>query len=107
MPYFPNISSDIEVVIKNERPSKSHFCSGYRPSFKVKEDYLTAGIIRLIGCETLSYGETSPAEIWFISPEFYPNCLEVGQTIQFQEGKTVHGFAIITKINNKILEKQF
>ena len=105
MKYFPNTNADIEVVIYNNRPSRNRICSGYRPAFKVKDDYLTSGIIRLIDCEELSYGKYSSAEIWFISPEFYPNCLEVGQTIQFQEGAIIHGFATITKINNKILEK--
>ena len=105
MKYFPNRCSDIEVIIKNKRPSKSNICSGYRPAFKVKDDYLTTGIIKLIDIDELLYDNETKAEIWFITPEFYPNCLEVGQTIQFQEGKIVHGFAIITKINNKILEK--
>lgn len=107
MKYFPNSIADIEVVIKNNRPSKSNICNGYRPNFKIKDDYLTSGIIRLIDCEELVYGKEAGAEIWFITPEFYPNCLEVGQIIQFQEGKIIHGFATITKINNKILEKLF
>lgn len=105
MKYFPDRKADVEVIIKNNRPSKSDICSCYRPAFKVKDDYLTSGIIRLIDCEVLAYGKKSSAEIWFITPELYPNCLEVGQTIQFQEGKIVHGFATITKINNKVLEK--
>lgn len=105
MKHFPDGNADIEVIIQNSRPSKSCVCSGYRPAFKVKEDYLTTGIIRLIDCEELEYGKKASAEICFITPELYPNCLEVGQKIQFQEGKIVHGFATITKINNKNLEK--
>lgn len=101
---FPLRSSDIEVVIKNKRPSRSNICSGYRPAFKVKDDYLTTGIIRLIGIDELSYNGVAKAEIWFLSPEFYPNCLKIGQVIQFQEGKIIHGFVTITKINNKNLE---
>lgn len=106
MKYFPESNADIEVIIKNNRPSKSNICSGYRPAFKVKDDYLTTGIIKLINCDVLRYGEQSVAEIWFITPELYPFCLEVGQKIQFQEGKLNHGFIIITKINNKMLEKK-
>lgn len=104
MKFFPNRSSDIEVVLRNKRPSKSNICSGYRPAFKVKEDYLTTGVIRLITVDELSYDNETMAEIWFITPEVYPNCLKVGQVIQFQEGCTIHGFATITKIKNKILE---
>ncbi len=106
MRYFPNNSADIEVIIKNKRPSKSNICSGYRPAFKVKDDYLTTGIIRLIDTEELAYNNECMAEVWFITPEFYPNCLKVGQIIQFQEGQLIHGFVTITKINNKDLEKK-
>lgn len=43
MKYFPDSCSDIEVIIKNKRPSRSSICSGYRPAFKVKsEDYSNA-----------------------------------------------------------------
>ena len=55
MKYFPDGCSDVEVIIKNKRPSKSNICSGYRPAFKVKDDYLTTGIIKLIGSDELSY----------------------------------------------------
>jgi elongation factor Tu len=105
MIHFPNIKADIEVMIKNNRPNKDNLYTGYRPAFKVKEDYLTTGLIRLIDCDELSYGEENIAEVWFITPEQYPNCLEVGQTIYFQDGAKVQGFVTITKINNKILEK--
>lgn len=107
MNYFPDSSADVEVIIRNNRPSRRSIYSGYRPAFKVKYDYLTTGIIKLINCCELGFGEETTAEIWFITPELYPNCLEIGQKIQFQEGKEIHGFAIITKINNEILKKQF
>ena len=105
MIYFPQKQSDIEVIIKNNRPSKNNIYSGYRPTFKIKDDYLTSGIINLLDCEKLGFEEEAMAEIWFITPEIYPNCLKVGQIIVFQEGKTVHGTMKITKINNKVLEK--
>ena len=72
MKYFPESNADIEVIIKNNRPSKSNICSGYRPAFKVKDDYVTTGIIKFINCDVLSYGEQSVAEFWFITPELYP-----------------------------------
>ncbi|MDE7213109.1 MAG: hypothetical protein K2N42_00845 [Anaeroplasmataceae bacterium] len=106
MPFFPNRMADVEVIIKNERPSKSVMKSGYRPAFKVKSDYLTTGVIKFIDIEELRFSEEAIAVIWFITPQFYPNCLEVGQTIPFQEGKMVHGYATITKINNKVLERK-
>ena len=104
MKYFRN--SDVEAVIRNKRPSRSKIYSGYRPAFKVKDDYLTTGIIELIDVDELPYDNETMAEIWFLTPELYPNCLQVGQEVQFQEGKVNHGFITITKINNKILEKK-
>ena len=104
MKYFPDGCSDIEVIIKNKRPSRSNICSGYRPAFKIKDDYLTTGIIKLVGVDELQYDDETMAEIWLLSPEFYPNCLKVGQVIQFQEGQIIHGFATITKVKNKDLE---
>ena len=103
----PDSRSDVEVIIRNKRPSKRNIYSGYRPAFKVKDDYLTTGIIKLIGVDELPYDNEAVAEIWFLTPEVYPNCLKVGQVIQFQEGQDIHGFVTITKIKNKILEIKY
>ena len=104
MIYFPQRKPDIEVVIKNHRPSKSNMCSGYRPAFKIGNDLLSSGVVKFTTCEELAYGEECVADVWFVTPEFYPNCMKIGDVILFQEGKVVHGSAIITKINNKVLE---
>lgn len=107
MLYFPQRKSDIEVVITNNRPGKSNMRSGYRPAFKITDDYLASGIIKLVDCDKLVYGKEAIAEIWFLTPELYPNCLKIGDIVLFQEGNVVHGSATITKINNKILEKDY
>ena len=101
----PEQLADIKVIIKNERPSKKTICSGYRPAFKVKDDYLTTGIIKLINCDEINFSEQAVAKVWFITPEFYPNSLEGGQVIPFQEGSIVNGYATILKIYNKKLLK--
>ena len=107
MPYFPQRSADIKAIVRNNRPSKNNIYSGYRPAFKVKNNYFTTGIIKFIDCDELSFENEAVAEVWFITPEAYPNCLEIGQIIPFQEGKFVCGNITITKINNKILEKAY
>ena len=58
----------------------------------------------MIGVDELTYDNEAKAEIWFLTLVAYPNYLKVGQVIQFQEGKDIHGFVTITKIKNKILE---
>ena len=105
MKCFPDSNADVEVVIKNNRASKNKICSGYRPAFKINDSYLTTGIIKLTDCFELGFGEESKAEVWFITPEFYPHSLEIGQVIQFQEGKEIHGMVTIIKINNDMLKK--
>lgn len=103
--FFPKTEADIVARITNARPSKTCFISGYRPAFRIKDDYLTTGIIRLINQDELAYGDSATAEIWFITPEYYPHCIEQGQRIVFQEGATIHGYITVTQINNKLLEK--
>ena len=103
--FFPKTRADIVARIINSRPNKNCVASGYRPAFKIRTDYLTTGVIKLIGQEELAHGDEGMAEIWFITPEYYPHCLEVGQTIQFQEGAIIHGYIEVVQINNKQLEK--
>ena len=74
---FPNSRLDVEAIIRNKRPSKRNIYSGYRPAFKVKDDYLTTGIIKLIGVDELTYDNEVKAVIWLLTPEVYPNCLKV------------------------------
>lgn len=102
---FWHKDADIKAIIHNERPSKSSIYSGYMPAFKVKDDYLTSGRIKLVDCDELKYGEDAFAEIRFITPEAYPHCLHNGQIIRFQEGCVIHGFIKVIEINNKLLER--
>ena len=99
-------SVDVEAMIKNLRPSKNIIYNGYRPAFKVKSNYLTSGEIRFKDVREIEFGDIALAEIRFITPQCYPHCLEIGQVLEFQEGFSVHGYATITKIYNKILEKE-
>ena len=96
---------DIEAIIENLRPSGNVMHSGYRPAHKVNDNYLTTGEIIFVDGLDLLYGNKSLAYIKFITPEYYPNCLWVGKKIQIQEGSILTGYATITKIINKKLEK--
>lgn len=59
----PNSRPDVEVIIRNKRPSKRNIYSGYRPAFKVRDDYLTTGIIKLIDADELPYDNEAKAVI--------------------------------------------
>ncbi|MBP2655681.1 MAG: hypothetical protein H6Q73_3250 [Firmicutes bacterium] len=101
---------DIEAIIsfiRTEDGGKSHpVFNGYRPAHLVKEDYLTTGVHHYNGREKVELGEEVVGTITFISPEAYPGCLWLGKVISIQEAFHVVGYAKVTKIFNKILEKE-
>jgi len=78
--------------------------SGYRPSHKVHDNYLTSAQHEYIGVTQVAPGETASVKVWFITPDVYPNCLWSGRVIDVQEGHKVIGTLTVTKILNKTLE---
>jgi elongation factor Tu len=84
--------------------SKRFVISGYRPNYLVKPDYRTSTLHRFVDVERVHTGETAKAEVWFISPEHYPNTLREGQRIEVGEGGTRVGFATVLKVHNPLLK---
>ena len=78
--------------------------SGYRPSHKIHDNYLTSAQHEYISVNQVALGETAHVKVWFITPEVYPHSLWCGREIDVQEGKRVIGKLVITKILNKTLE---
>ena len=64
--------------------------SGYRPAHLIGE-YYTTGLHKYIGTDTLNKGDAVEGYITFISPECYPNTLEVGDVLEFYEGSKLVG----------------
>lgn len=95
---------DVKATVKNLRPSKNAFATGYRPTFQIRDDYLTTGEIILINKTWLNFNETAEAFIRFLTPELYPNSLSIGMKILFGEGTTITGEAMIEAIRNPILK---
>ena len=79
--------------------------SGYRPIHRVLPEYLTSGHHEYLNCESVAPGQTALANIWFLTPEQYPNSMWVGRKIDIQEGNKIVCFATVTKIFNTELEK--
>ncbi|MGV3757856.1 MAG: hypothetical protein ACO1QS_20940 [Verrucomicrobiota bacterium] len=100
----PDVEAEITLLPTIESGRKSPVWSGYRPSHKVRDDYLTTGVHQYIGCDKVLPGQTVHGTISFFSPEAYPHCLWVGRVIDIQEGNRVVGRARITKIMNTLLE---
>ena len=101
----PDIEAVVTLLSTKDGGRQNASGSGYRPAHLVKENYLTTAMQYYIGQETLYPGESCLANIWFITPEAYPQSLWVGKNIQFQEGGRVVGYANVTQINNELLLK--
>jgi translation elongation factor EF-Tu-like GTPase len=102
----PDVEAEITFLRTEEGGRSAPSFSGYRPNHKVRDDYLTSGIHNYIGCDKVDPGQTALGTITFITPEVYPHCLTIGQTINVQEGGRLIGRARITKILNKVLESR-
>jgi len=79
--------------------------SGYCPNHEVLENYLTSGRHEYMDKDEVWPGEAATAHIWFISPEAYPGRLWIGREVRVQEGSRLVGYAKVTKIFNKLLER--
>lgn len=77
--------------------------SGYRPAHLIG-NYYTTGLHQYIGTDTLNNGETVEGYITFISPEYYPNSLAIGDRLEFYEGSKLVGSIQIIEIYNEVLK---
>ena len=104
-----NRNPDAEVIlslIPTESGGKTRsILSGYRPVYCVKPDYWTSTHHELIGVTELLPGQQCNANVWFVSPEYYPHALWVGQELNVAEGSKKVGTAIITNVFNVLLQK--
>ncbi|MGL5436913.1 MAG: hypothetical protein ACRDBO_16200 [Lachnospiraceae bacterium] len=94
------LQPDVLAEITSCRESPVY--NGYRPAHLIG-DYLTTGSQTYIDREFLHKGETGRGYITFLSPEFYPNSLSIGDVLSFQEGSRITGYAKILEIYNPVL----
>lgn len=80
--------------------------NGYRPQYKVKDDYQTSAEHFFIDRESINPGEAAIAHVWFLTPEAYPHSLWVGRRIAVSEGSHVIGEATIKTIFNPLLQSE-
>ncbi len=73
---------------------------GYRPTYRIRPDYLTSTHHELIDLDVLSTGESCRAEVWFLSPEAYPKSLWIGRLLEVTEGSRPVGRAQVLEILN-------
>ena len=104
-----NVEHDIEAEVYFLTPEEggrhTPAIIGYRPNHLMNGDYLTSGMHIYLDQDYVFPGHIARTGITFISPEHYPHCLEVGMKIRVQEASRLVGYAKVTKIFNKLLEK--
>ena len=100
--YFIVIEADIKakIVLTGRETIKS----GYRPAHLIG-DYYTTGLHQYIRTDTLHKGGAVEGYITFISPEYYPKALEIGDILEFYEGSKLVGNIQIIEIYNKLLKR--
>ncbi len=79
--------------------------NGYRPQYKVKDDYLTSTHHWFIEKGEAQPNQSTQAFVKFVTPEAYPHCLNPGEKIEVCEGSLVIGWAKILEIYNEKLLK--
>ncbi len=79
--------------------------NGYRPHYKVSEDYLTTTHHWFIDTGEAKPNQPTQAFVKFITPEAYPNCLETGMLIEIGEGVCFVGTAKIIEVYNEQLRR--
>lgn len=84
---------------------KTAALNGYRPHYKVKDDYLTTTHHWFIDNGKAEMDHPTLAFVKFITPEAYPNCICAGMEIEVGEGARVVGVAKVLEVYNEQLVK--
>ncbi|WP_407364498.1 hypothetical protein HKW97_25055 (plasmid) [Pseudomonas luteola] len=104
-----NRPADAEIILRltptNAGGKTWSIGSGYLPNFAVHDDYVTSVRIELLDLAELAPGDECRANIWFITPEVYPNTLWRNREIVVSEASRVVGKAIILAVFNPVLER--
>lgn len=98
------LKPDVEALFEFVGRREESYFEGYRPAHLVKENYLTTGIHSYYNIRKNADGKVR-GTITFISPDEYPECLWVGKKLKMYEGRSIVGYATITKIFNTVLQK--
>ena len=79
--------------------------AGYRPLYDVCSEFWTSSNHEFLDLSTVHTGQSSRANVWFLSPEHYPHSLWVGRVLNVAEGSRIVGAATVLKVFNPLLLK--
>ncbi len=97
---------DIEVKFTFNGQKNRPVTDGYRPAHLINGNYLTTGLHRYYDVDEVMPCGTAKGTITFLTPEYYPHSISIGERIAIHEGATVVGFATVLKVMNPILLKE-
>lgn len=102
----PNWEPDalVEVTLNGRDTPASN---GYRPAYRVREDYLTTTHHWFITTATAEPKVPTQAFVKFLTPEAYPKCLKPNMVLDVNEGSRVVGSSKIVEIYNERLRKDY
>ena len=101
-----DIEAEVYFLTEDEGGRSTPAVLGYSPNHLVSDNYLTSGKHIYLEQDYVFPGHSAKTGIIFITPEYYPNCLSVGMTINIQEASRIVGYASVTKIHNEVLRKE-
>jgi hypothetical protein len=103
-PTPPDAIVEFELLARTSEGAVKHVYSGYRPVYEVLPDYWSSTHHEFAG-GCIATGEKGLAEVWFLSPEAYPQSLWVGRRVRVAEGSRQVGEAIVKTVFNQVLLK--
>lgn len=102
-----NRPADAEIVLRlipTETGGKTRsIISGYMPNLAVRDDYLTSVKIELLDVSELAPGSECRANVWFVTPDVYPNTLWRDRKLVVSEAAHVVGDAVVLAVFNPAL----
>ena len=102
-----NRTPDAEVILRllptTDGGKANPVLSGYRPHYAIHSDYLTSVNHELLDDLAIHPGGQGRVNVWFITPEQYPNTLWIGREIAVSEGSKVVGSALVVSVFNATL----
>ncbi len=98
----PNNSDHYDIRAKITITDKDECFSGYRPAHLIN-NILTTGIHTYIGTDSIKKGQSAEGYVTFITPEYYPHSISIGDRIPFQDGSKTVGYIEVLEIFNDLL----
>ncbi|MCA8106963.1 MULTISPECIES: hypothetical protein [Burkholderia] len=100
----PDLMVNFSLTAQRSDGSLKEVVSGYRPIYKVRDDYLSSSHHEFVDVTGVCTGQQGRAEVWLLSPEAYPHTFWIGRRVEVAEGSRVVGIAEVLQILNPLLE---